>query len=291
VKDVMAPRLAEVRSGALAARVTSALIMAPAVLAATYFGGTVFNAVVVVLGVVLAWEWSRLCGGASYTAVTVVMAAALIAGIGANSLGHASWLSLVLPLGLGAVAAFSWYARADRKRRGERAASSYPLWTAGGYLYITATCLALLRIRGDAVWGLATILWLFAVVWAADSGAYAFGRAIGGPKLAPKISPNKTWAGFLGGTACAGAAGGIVGMLVGAAAAAPLVAAGLCLGVVSHTGDLFESWMKRYFNFKDSGTLIPGHGGLFDRVDGLMAASVALGAAGHLSGRSLLAWF
>jgi phosphatidate cytidylyltransferase len=128
------------------------------------------------------------------------------------------------------------------------------------------------------------------VVWANDIAAYACGRAIGGPKLAPRLSPNKTWAGFVGGVASAGALGWAAARLAGAAAPAPLAAASLFLAVAGQLGDLAESAAKRHFGVKDSSRLIPGHGGILDRVDGLLAASVAAAVLSLGTGRSPLFW-
>ncbi len=145
-------------------------------------------------------------------------------------------------------------------------------WQVGGFLYALAPALALLWIRDRAPQGFELLIWVFIVTWATDIGAYFAGRAIGGPKLAPRISPNKTIAGLVGGAVSAGLAGyawaeftalpAILGLL------APLVA------VASQGGDLFESWMKRRAGVKDSGTFLPGHGGAMDRLDGLVVVAV-----------------
>jgi phosphatidate cytidylyltransferase len=149
-----------------------------------------------------------------------------------------------------------------------------PSWYIGGFLYAAIAALALLwiRERADNADGLRLVLWVFIVVWSVDIGAYFTGRAIGGPKLAPSISPGKTWAGFYGGVAAAALLGGawalyselnLVLLLL-----APLFAA------VAQGGDLFESWMKRRAGVKDSGGWLPGHGGVFDRVDGLLPVAI-----------------
>lgn len=149
-----------------------------------------------------------------------------------------------------------------------------PAWYIGGFLYAAIAALALLwiRERADNADGLRLVLWVFIVVWSVDIGAYFTGRAIGGPKLAPSISPGKTWAGFYGGVAAAALLGGawalyselnLVLLLL-----APLFAA------VAQGGDLFESWMKRRAGVKDSGDWLPGHGGVFDRVDGLLPVAI-----------------
>lgn len=153
-------------------------------------------------------------------------------------------------------------------------------WLALGLVYISLSCWALWRLRLDPEWGRVTLFWLLAVVWGADTGGYVFGRALGGPKLAPAISPNKTWSGFLGGTATSALCGPAVVYLLSNSQVHnigwKIAAFSAAIAVVSQIGDLFESWIKRRFGVKDSGAIIPGHGGLFDRVDGLVAAALAV---------------
>ena len=146
-------------------------------------------------------------------------------------------------------------------------------WAALGVLYLVVPCIALIWLRWEPAVGREVVVWLLAVVWATDIGAYGFGRAIGGPKLAPRFSPKKTWAGLIGGMAAAAAIGwGLaasfaIGDPVGLALAASLLA------VLGQIGDVSESAIKRHFRVKDSSGLIPGHGGLLDRVDGLLAVA------------------
>lgn len=153
-------------------------------------------------------------------------------------------------------------------------------WRVGGLAYIGAACWGLIVLRQQGIFGGALVLWLFIVVWASDTGAYAFGRLIGGPKLAPVLSPKKTWAGLIGGIACAALAGALTGALASAQLSLGVLwkvaAFGAFLGAVAQGGDLLESWAKRCFGVKDSGSIMPGHGGLFDRVDGLMAAAIGM---------------
>jgi phosphatidate cytidylyltransferase len=151
-------------------------------------------------------------------------------------------------------------------------------------------------LRTDPVLGLAAVLWLFAVVWATDVVAYAVGRALGGPRLWPRVSPGKTWSGAIGGT--------LAGMLGGVAVAAaagvprlwPVALVALVASILSQAGDLFESALKRGAGVKDSGRLIPGHGGLMDRLDGFAAAAAFAVLLGTLragaggAGQGLLAW-
>ncbi|MGX8832508.1 phosphatidate cytidylyltransferase [Brucella abortus] len=131
-------------------------------------------------------------------------------------------------------------------------------------------------LAGDEPFGFTTIVFLFAVVWSTDITAYFNGRALGGPKLAPRFSPNKTWSGAIGGAAAAVAGGLLVASLVAAPGGWGVPVLALLLSIVSQIGDLAESWVKRQFGAKDSGRLLPGHGGVLDRVDGLVAAAALL---------------
>jgi len=164
-------------------------------------------------------------------------------------------------------------------------------WLAFGAVYVVASVWALIHLRNDPELGAYTVFWLFAMVWAVDTGAYAAGRAIGGPKLAPRISPNKTWAGLGGGVLFAALVGAVTALVLERQSVIPLALVSGALGIVSQGGDLLESWVKRRFDKKDSGTIIPGHGGLFDRVDGLLAAALVAAMITEASGKgSLLAW-
>lgn len=149
-------------------------------------------------------------------------------------------------------------------------------WYVGGFVYALVAALSLLWIRDRADNGIALVMWVFIIVWSTDIGAYLAGTAIGGPKLAPTISPKKTWAGFYGGVAAAAVLGILWVYLTGLAATFLLLAP--LFSAAAQGGDLFESWMKRRAGLKDSGNLLPGHGGVFDRLDGLLpvAALTAL---------------
>ncbi|WP_343039126.1 phosphatidate cytidylyltransferase [Propylenella binzhouense] len=176
---------------------------------------------------------------------------------------------VLLMISIAAVAFGEWMTVTARTVGGARAA-----WIALGLLYvgIPTAGLVLLRIGGPEAW--IGIVFIFAIVWATDTAAYFGGRTIGGPKLWPRISPNKTWSGAVAGLL----AGIVAGALVAAASGAPLVAAAVLaavLSVASQAGDLLESAFKRRFSVKDSGSLIPGHGGVLDRIDGLYGAAAA----------------
>jgi phosphatidate cytidylyltransferase len=162
-----------------------------------------------------------------------------------------------------------------------------PLWMLPGLIYVIAPCAALIWLRQTPEVGRHVVFWLFCAVWATDTGAYFAGRTIGGPKLIPRISPNKTWAGLLGGMVSAGIAGGLVASLDPAMPALTLAALAALVAVVAQAGDFTESAVKRYFGAKDSSQIIPGHGGVLDRLDGLLFAAPFIAAWDLLSGRML----
>jgi phosphatidate cytidylyltransferase len=151
---------------------------------------------------------------------------------------------------------------------------------AGGVLYAGALLLALVFIRSDAEFGFIAIIFLFAVVWATDIFGYFVGRIMGGPKLASSISPKKTWSGAIGGLLGSLAAALAIAMTTRKASLLPALTLGLVLSVVAQAGDLFESQLKRRFAAKDASGLIPGHGGVMDRLDGFLAAAVAMALFG-----------
>jgi len=161
-------------------------------------------------------------------------------------------------------------------------------WMAGGVVYIGVPVAALLWLRDQ---DRETAFWLLLVVWVTDTLAYATGRLIGGWKLFPRISPRKTWAGLIGGVAGAALTGGLAAAVLRLAVAPwALAVASALLALVAQGGDLFESAVKRHFHAKDTGTLIPGHGGLLDRVDGLLAAAPVAALFCLVLGGGITAW-
>jgi len=244
----------------LALRILSSLVLGPLILAVVYLGSWEFAVIVALLAVLGVDEWLRLVlrreppgwARASAGAATVVVAAvAASAGAGAALLVLAAatvLFDILINLRLGAP--------------GRMPALGLP--------YLGLTAIALLHLR-DGGWQ--PVLWLLLVVWATDIGGYVFGRWISGPKLAPRLSPKKTWAGLIGGAGLAALVGAIAIAVLhrtGAAVAAPGAAV---LALVAQAGDLAESAVKRHYGVKDSGSLIPGHGGVLDRIDGLLAAA------------------
>jgi phosphatidate cytidylyltransferase len=247
----------------LATRCLSALVLAPPVLAAIYFGPPYSDVLAIVCGALMGWEWARLCshGQVDAAVVSAVCVALLVPALGA----FGQWQFAIAALGAGAVVAAALARSGGGARRG---------WLFFGLLYVGLFCLAFLAIRAR---GWEPVFWLLLVVWATDIGAYFAGRGIGGPKLAPRISPNKTWAGLIGGMLSAGAVAALFALSPSAFGASLwMVPIAMCLAVLAQMGDLLESFYKRCYNAKDSSNLIPGHGGILDRADGLMAAALAM---------------
>ena len=268
---------------ALAVRALSAVILALPVLAAVYFGWPYFMLLTAAAALILAWEWTRVCGTTAGTKMAI-LGAVLLAAVMTAAWDQPGLALAVLGLGF----ALLW---ALPGIEGEPASPHGSLWLASGALYVGIPCVALIWLRGDAEAGRQTLIWLFAVVWAADCGAYAMGRIFGGPLLAPVISPKKTWTGLIGGIACAGAAGAALAALFDRTGLVPLTLAGAAIGAVAEGGDLIESWIKRHFHVKDASNIIPGHGGLMDRVDGLLVAAAAMALLELIGKESILTWF
>jgi phosphatidate cytidylyltransferase len=164
-------------------------------------------------------------------------------------------------------------------------------WLAAGFAYLAPAAIALVRLRHVHLVGRWDMLFLVLVIWASDIGAYLIGRLVGGPKLAPAISPGKTWSGAVGGLIAAGLVGSGVALWAGGRLPLPHgVAIAVVLGAASQIGDLLESWFKRHFGVKDSGRSIPGHGGLLDRLDGMLTAAPAAALMAVATGGGVLLW-
>jgi phosphatidate cytidylyltransferase len=271
-------------------RVVSALVLAPVVLVAAYLGGWVFVVVCALAGGAVLWEWTTLVARAAEPRILVpgllaLATAALFAGLSAADAAIATIAAGAILAG-GTVAVW---------RRPE-APQVAPAWGAGGVVYAGIVLLCPILLRGDPDYGLRALFFLFAVVWATDIFAYLVGRSIGGPLLWPRLSPNKTWSGALGGFLGGVAAGIAVAYASGGTRGAVAGVLALVLSLVAQGGDLFESAIKRRFGVKDAGHLIPGHGGVMDRLDGFLVAALAAVLIGILRqgvaapARGLLAW-
>lgn len=255
-------------------RALSALVLGPLVLAAVYFGGWAYFLVVLIAGILFLSEWLTMTGSKQFAMPSLIGFASLAIAAGLYSQDYA--LACVAVIFLGAIVT---YLLSGMSRQGR--------WAAEGVLYSGLAIYALLAARtGDK--GLVFVFFLFVVVWATDIFAYFSGRAIGGPKLWPRVSPKKTWSGAIGGLLSAILLGVGTVYLAGHQHLVSWAILAFVLSVVSQAGDLLESAIKRRFNVKDSSGLIPGHGGIMDRVDGLVAAAILAAGIGLVLGGSVL---
>jgi phosphatidate cytidylyltransferase len=251
-------------------RVLSGVGMIAVALTALWLGGLAFWALASLLAVLMMIEWAAMAMAPRWQ---IIVAAALAAAMMVYPLSFLDRSHLIdhrVLIAIDAVELTGLFAIL-------LAVISFRARLGAGLLYAVLPAIALIFLRQQPGQGLALALWTLMIVWATDIGAYFAGRAIGGPRLAPKLSPNKTWAGLIGGMVAA--------LLVGAAVAAqaglpwPYMIAGAPLAVAAQIGDLFESWLKRRSGVKDSGKLLPGHGGVLDRLDGVVPVAVLVAAA------------
>ncbi|MET3659867.1 phosphatidate cytidylyltransferase [Aquamicrobium ahrensii] len=252
-------------------RIISGLVLAVAVLTLTWIGGLPFRLFAVLIAGAVFYEWTRMTRPAHLRSMWLMPEACMAILLIALGFGVSAGSFLLLALAATVIVAALGFVRGSGS------------WEAAGVAYASLSGFALAFLRGDDQAGLLAILFLFAVVWTTDTLAYFVGRSLGGPKLAPAISPGKTWSGAVGGTVAGLAAGVIVSFLAGTGNHLLLGLAALLLSVVSQIGDLFESWVKRRHGCKDSSQLIPGHGGVMDRVDGLVVAALALYVIGSVA--------
>lgn len=249
-------------------RVVAALIMAPLTIAIAWIGGWPWACIVIAAAALLYFEWLMIVGASGNRF-------AVVAGIAALAIAGVCLMMRRADLALGIVAVGG--ALAAIVARGQRG------WVASGLVYAAAALLAAIVVRRDADFGFVALMFVLLVVWVTDIGGYFAGRSIGGPKLWPRVSPKKTWAGAIGGLVLSLViAAGFA--LLGFGKMLPLLLLGTVLSIVSQLGDLFESAIKRRFDVKDSSHIIPGHGGLLDRLDGFVAAIVFAALIGFLRG-------
>jgi phosphatidate cytidylyltransferase len=270
------------RGSELALRVCSALVLVPLAIGTAYVGGWPFAVFWGLAGLGVLWEWCSLVAGADRRLALMTGAAAIVLAVVLAVTGHHRATLVVLAMGTLAAAAL-----APSERR---------IWVASGVPYAGAIAVAPIILRADSANGFLAVLFLFAIVWATDIVAYFVGRAVGGPKLMPQVSPKKTWSGALGGTAAAVALAVVFAQAASLPAWFAIAMLAVVLSVVAQGGDLFESFLKRRFGAKDSSHLIPGHGGLMDRLDGFVTAGVVAALIGvarggfESPGRGLLMW-
>lgn len=277
-------------------RILSAAILLPLTVLAIGFGRPYFDLLVALFAGIMAWEWAQVCarrrnpgdpaaamrqpaagwilpGAISIaTATLAVLIAGLMPGTGATE-----WVVLGVGAALSAVI-------------GARHHRHQAIWFSIGAVYVTLPALALVAIRAEPAHGRESLFWIVALVVAADTGGYLVGRNVGGPKLAPRISPNKTWSGLGGAVAGAALAGLATAFVLNHTNVWVLTLISAGLGLVEQAGDLVESAFKRHFGVKDTSQIIPGHGGVLDRVDGLLAVAVGVLVISVWAGGSVLAW-
>jgi phosphatidate cytidylyltransferase len=268
-------------------RLASALVLAPLAIAAAYFGGWAFVIVCAIAAAAVLWEWTMLVAKKPEPRIIAPGLAALAVATGL--VGASEPAAAIAAIAIGALLVgglVGFWPRCELP----------PFWTAGGVIYAGVVLLCPTLLRNDPQFGLQALLFLFAAVWATDIFAYLVGRAVGGPLLWPRVSPNKTWSGAIGGLFGGVAAGIAVAYASGGTRAAIAGVLALVLSIVAQGGDLFESAIKRRFGVKDTSHLIPGHGGVMDRLDGFLVAAFAAVLIGILRqgvaapARGLLAW-
>jgi phosphatidate cytidylyltransferase len=283
---------AKTGGGELTLRVCSALVLAPLALGVAYVGGWAFVVFWMVAALIVLWEWiSIVAGRGQYPVLMAAGAAVLLAIALAGSIGNAAdgfhavrLLAAITVLAMGVLGVAAIAAREERA------------WLAADIPYAGALGIAPVVLRSDAAFGFLAIVLLFAIVWATDIFAYFIGRAVGGPKLAPRFSPKKTWSGAAAGVVAAVIVTVLIARMAGLHGLAAIGFVAALLSIAAQAGDIFESMLKRRFDVKDSSHLIPGHGGLMDRLDGFVAAAVVAALIGLARGgiaapaRGLLMW-
>lgn len=277
VSDDTVPRVADSGRKFLV-RLVSAAVLAPLTLGIIYVGGWPFTLLVVCAGALMSLEWVRLTDGASRSVTLAVHVCGILPWIVVAGLQH--YIAAILGLTATALAwlVYSYFGGVRRP------------WPALGVLWLGVPCVALIWLRSASEVGFSVTLLVFVLAWSSDTLAYCFGRTIGGPKMAPRVSPNKTWAGLIGAVVGAAGAGAAVATIAHWPSVLYTTLVSGCLGAVGQLGDVAESAVKRRFAVKDSGSLIPGHGGLLDRVDALLFVVLAVAGLALIDYGSALPW-
>ena len=261
----------------LTLRVISAVVILPLAIAAIWFGGMAFSVMVLLIAVAMGWELSRLCQAAPGVAILVVAIFLLTGGLSLLESYQGAIASAV-----GGTAIIALLLQFSR--------SGAPKILIMGIAYISIALLSIVWLRFGGEGGLLLFFWMTAVVVATDVGAYFTGRSIGGPKLAPRISPAKTWSGLIGGAIFAGLASAVLVGVSGSPEYARVMAFAGILAALAQLGDLIESGVKRKVGVKDASNLIPGHGGVLDRLDGFLTVAPAMALMTWFAGGSPLEW-
>lgn len=260
-------------------RIVTSLVLIPSALAAVYAGGWVLAIWATAAGIAMSREWIMIVHRERQPGWRLFLhAAAIVLSQGLLVAGHANYA-------MAAVFLMALVGNVYAQRLGERS-----IWTVMGIIFIALPSLAFSELRMLAPFGLETVVWLLCIVWATDSAAYLAGSAFGGPKLAPMISPNKTWVGAVSGLAAGIIAGILLTQLTGFVAREPYVLACAGVSLLTQCGDLAESFLKRTFGVKDASDLIPGHGGALDRLDGMIVATSGVAILAAIIGHSPVVW-
>jgi phosphatidate cytidylyltransferase len=275
-------RASGLRGSELVLRICSASVLVPLAIGTAYVGGWPFALFWGLAAMGVLWEWTSLVARADQRSVLATGAASLALAVALAVTGYL--LAAVIVLAMGALGAAA-LALAERR-----------MWVAGGIPYAGALAVAPIVLRSDNENGFLAVIFLFAIVWTTDIAAYFVGRTVGGPKLMPQVSPNKNWAGALAGVVAAVVVALAIVKVAAQTDLFSIAMLAVALSVFAQGGDLFESFLKRRFGAKDSSHLIPGHGGLMDRLDGFVTASVVAALIGlarggfEVPGRGLLLW-
>jgi phosphatidate cytidylyltransferase len=270
------------RGGELVLRVCSALVLVPIAIGTAYLGGWPFAVFWGLAAMGVLWEWISLVARSDHRTVLMTGGASLALAVALVATGHLLAAVIVLAISTLGVAAL--------------APAKWRTWIAAGVPYAGALGVAPVALRSDSEDGFLAVIFLFGIMWTTDVVAYFSGRAIGGPKLMAQVSPKKTWSGAIGGTLAAVIVAFVLAKVMALSGLFAIAMLAVVLSICAQGGDLFESFLKRRFGAKDSGHLIPGHGGLMDRLDGFITASVVAALIGLLRGgfeapgRGLLVW-
>jgi len=295
----------------LTLRFASALVLLPLATVCVWLGGYAYSLLIALACLILGYEWLGMCGASTSDKAWFWFPIGLVAVTVSAGLGSPAGSLIALAIGILLAWAFPLRPAPGHERIPAKlppatvqpaegmtgnARPAVCIWDnkfnlVFGVPYIGLAALALPELRADPEAGLANTLFILAIVWGSDIGAYLVGRLVGGPRLAPAISPGKTWSGAVGGLVSAALAGLLVAACLSSGfSPSHVIGLAIVLGIISQAGDLLESALKRHFGVKDSGRIIPGHGGLLDRIDALLAVAPAAALLAFSVGRGVVLW-